>query len=308
MIASLEDEKSSGCCIFSGVVTPRYQSHMKHIAVICNPIPEAAAKVHQLADAITVGLYRRAIMHQVFTQYWPDDWRAFTEIWIIGGDGTLNYFINHYPDVSLPIAVFKGGSGNDFHWMLYRDLSTEQQIEKVLNGSPTAIDLGICNGQYFLNGVGIGFDGAIVKDLLGKKKVAGKASYLLSILKHVVGYGEKPCAIELGGLTFSQSCFMISVANGQRYGGGFKVAPKASLSDGLLDVSIVGKIPPLMRLKYLPVIEKGEHLALPFIKYHQAEALRFTSPVFWHAHMDGEYLSADQFDIRINKKKIFFLT
>ena len=280
---------------------------MKHIAVICNPTPEAAAKVHQLADAITVGLYRRSIIHQVFTQYWPDDWTDFTEIWIVGGDGTLNYFINHYPNVSLPVSIFKGGSGNDFHWMLYSDLSLEQQMDKVLNGSPIAIDLGICNSHYFLNGVGIGFDGAIVKDLLGKKKVAGKASYLLAILKNIVGYTEKPCAIELGGFTFSQSCFMISVANGKRYGGGFKVAPKADLTDGLLDISIVGKIPPLKRLKYLPVIEKGEHLGLSFIQYHQSDAFRFTSPVYWHAHVDGEYLSSDQFDIRLTEKKIFFL-
>jgi YegS/Rv2252/BmrU family lipid kinase len=247
------------------------------------------------------------IHHKFFTTEWPKDFEGFTETWIIGGDGTLNWFINKYPETELPLAVFCGGSGNDFHWMLYGERTTEQQVEEVLEAVPQSVDAGICNGRLFLNGVGIGFDGAIVHDLLGKRKLAGKASYLLSILKQIVGYREKHCTLQISSETIGQECFMISIANGRRYGGGFQVAPKALLTDGLLDINIVGKISSLKRMKYLPVIEKGEHLDLPFVQYRHSEKITISSSTKLHAHMDGEYFTDSIFEIQLLPKRFSFL-
>ena len=247
------------------------------------------------------------ISHKVFISTWPETFDSFTEVWIVGGDGTMNWFINQYPSIQLPLALFGGGSGNDFHWMLYGDQPVEQQVEYVLQGTSQLIDAGICNEHFFLNGVGIGFDGAIVHDLLGKKKLAGKASYLLSILKQIVGYHEKPCVLQMPDETIKQDCFMISVANGKRYGGGFHVTPGAILTDGLLDINIVGKISPIKRMKYLPVIEKGEHLNLEFIQYRQANKITIRSATKLHAHLDGEYLFADVFDIEVLPKRFSFI-
>ena len=272
----------------------------KHIALVCNPTAGNEKALH-LADSIAVLLKGTDIKHSVFTAYWPTVFDSFTDVWIIGGDGTLNWFINQYPGIQLPLSVFAGGTGNDFHWMLYGDLSLEKQVELLLECSPRKIDAGICNGKLFLNGVGIGFDGAIVKDLLGKKKLAGKASYLLSILKHIVGYQEKTCTLQMPDETIFQQCFMISVANARRYGGGFHVAPKASLKDGLLDVNIVGEISPL------PVIEKGEHIDLPFIQYRHTSKIKISSKVSLHAHIDGEYFNDTDFKIELLPKCFSFV-
>jgi diacylglycerol kinase family enzyme len=100
---------------------------------------------------------------------------------------------------------------------------------------------------------------------------------------------------------------MISVANAKRYGGGFLVAPRSSVDDGLLDLSIVGKISPLKRIRYLPVIEKGEHLELPFISYQQTPVVKITSPQNLHAHLDGEYMFAREFDISLLPGRFSFL-
>lgn len=278
----------------------------KHIALLCNPAA-GNEKALRLTDSLAVLLAGMDIRHSVFTRVWPAAWDGITEIWIIGGDGTVNWFINRYPDITLPLSVYPGGTGNDLHWMLYGDLSPEKQAELVLEGNPRAIDAGICNGKLFINGVGIGFDGAIVKDLLGKKKLAGKASYLLSILKHIVVYQERPCRVQLPGETIAQDCFMISVANAKRYGGGFRVAPKASVTDGLLDVNIVGKIAAFSRIRYLPVIEKGEHLDLPFIHYRQTHRITISSASVLYAHVDGEYLGDKTFDIEVLPKRFSFI-
>ncbi len=277
----------------------------KHIALICNPTPEAD-KAFRLTDQIAVNLTNRQVKHSIFTVYWPQIWSDITDVWIIGGDGTLNYFINQYPEIKLPLSIFKGGTGNDFHWMLYGDIGIEKQIQMLLNSTTQLTDAGICNGQLFLNGVGIGFDGAIVKDLLGKKKLAGKASYYISILKNIVGYTEKKYTILKDSEEIIQDCFMISVANAKRYGGAFQVAPKASVSDQLLDVNIVGRIAPLKRITLLPVIEKGEHLNLSIIRYFQTEKIFIHTTSNVPAHLDGEFVNSDKFEISCLPKKFLF--
>jgi diacylglycerol kinase family enzyme len=176
-----------------------------------------------------------------------------------------------------------------------------------LQAQPQAIDGGKCNGRLFLNGVGIGFDGAIVKDLEGKKKVAGKATYLLSILKNIFTYKEKYCQLALDNETLAQDCFMISVANGSRYGGSFQVAPKASVKDALLDVMVVGRIAAASRIRYLPVIEKGEHIHLSFIQYRHSTHITIQSEKPLPAHIDGEFICTSFFQIECLPKRFSFL-
>ncbi|MGN6163853.1 MAG: diacylglycerol/lipid kinase family protein [Flavisolibacter sp.] len=260
-----------------------------------------------MTDKLAILLSGMDIKHSIFITQWPQTWYGFTEAWIVGGDGTVNWFINQYPDIQLPLSVFPGGTGNDFHWMLYSDLSLERQVDQVLEGKPQLIDAGICNGKLFLNGVGIGFDGAVAKDLVGRKKLAGKGSYLLSILKRIIWYREKACTLQMPHETISQDCFMISIANGQRYGGGFKVAPNASVTDALLDVNMIGKVSLLKRIRYLPVIEKGKHLQLPFVQYKQVVSIVISSKEMLYAHIDGELEINAGFDIEILPKHFSFV-
>jgi YegS/Rv2252/BmrU family lipid kinase len=277
----------------------------KHVALICNPTIENG-KALRVSDEVVQLLKAKDIAYTIFTQAWPDVWEGFTDAWIFGGDGTLNFFINNYPDTRIPISIFRGGSGNDFHWMLYGDLSTKDQFEQILKGGTTMVDAGICNGQLFLNGVGIGFDGSIVKDLVGRKKLAGTASYMLSILKNIVAFRETQCNIRMNGENFDEECFMISIANTKRYGGGFMVAPHASYSDAKLDLNLVGRIAPLTRMKYLPVIEKGEHIKLPFVRYVQTDSIIINASDDMPAHIDGEYVSTSLFEIACLPKKFLF--
>ena len=278
----------------------------RNIAILVNPLPgkEKACAVSESLDVLLMGM---SVQHRIFDQQWPGRLDDFTDAWIVGGDGTVNYFINQYPETKLNLSIFPGGTGNDFHWMLYDKMDLEEQVEKILTVSPKLVDAGICNGRLFINGIGIGFDGAIVKDLLGKKKRPGKTSYLISILKHIIRYREFSCEIEVNKRKFQNDCFMISVANARRYGGGFHVAPVAQLDDGLLDVSIVGKISPLKRLLYLPVIEKGKHLDLPFISYKHSEKIHIRTSIEMHAHADGEYFSTKDFQIEILPGRFSFL-
>lgn len=275
----------------------------RNIALVVNPLHPKALSV---ADNIAVILNKKSIEHSIFTAYWPQTWVDITEAWIVGGDGTLNYFINQYPQFDLPIAIFKGGTGNDFHWLLYDDVSVEQQIEIVLSATPKLVDAGLCNNKLFINGVGIGFDGKVANDLAGKKK-GSKLSYLSTILKNIFWYKEFLCSVNTESFHWGKKCFMICIANGKRYGGGFQVSPNSLVNDGLLDTNIVGKILPLLRLKYLPVIEKGSHLNLPFITYVKSSMVIVKALKEVPAHLDGEGFFATEFNIECLPARFLFL-
>lgn len=278
----------------------------KKVAIVCNPRAGRGTAL-EITENIIIHLKQKEISYSLFTAHWPQIWNGCTEVWIIGGDGTLNYFINQYPDIQIPLSIFKGGTGNDFHGLVYGSINLEEQIEKVLRGTLYKIDAGICNEKLFLNGVGIGFDGAIVEDLVSQQKSKGKSSYLFSILKNILGYKEKNCLIKFDEQTISQDCFMINVANGKAYGGGFKVAPIANIDDGMLDLNIIGKIKPYKRLYYIPVIKKGEHLKLSFVQYHQTNKVEIKSPFLLPAHIDGEYFTANEFVVKCLPKRFSFL-
>jgi diacylglycerol kinase (ATP) len=277
------------------------------IAIATNTLA-GNGKAIRLAVKIEGMLTERKLTSQIFTEKdWDDRMYQYDQVWIVGGDGTLNYFINRYPSIKKPFCIFKGGTGNDFHALLYDKITAEEQVAHVLQAFPKPIDAGKCNERYFLNGVGIGFEGAVAKSLQGVKKWSGKTSFMLSILKHIFFYKEQRYAVSSGEKTMEAPFLMISIANGTRYGGGFYVAPLARPDDGLLDANLVSPLSPFKRLKYLPVIEKGKHLGLPFIDHYQTRKIHIRSSQPIQAHLDGEYFESNELQIEILPARFNFI-
>ncbi|RYF85935.1 MAG: hypothetical protein EON98_05200 [Chitinophagaceae bacterium] len=276
----------------------------RNIALLINPLHQKALSV---GNEIAMLLREKEIEHSIFTTTWPTDFVDFTEAWIAGGDGTLNYFINHYPQFDLPMAVFKGGTGNDFQWMLYGEISVSEQVERVLSATPKRVDAGYCNNHLFLNGVGIGFDGKVVQDMLGTKSWSDKLSYYKVVMKNIFFFKEFLCAVSNESFNWGKKCLMLSVANGRRYGGGFHVNPEGLINDHLLDVNIIGHIAPVMRFRYLPLIENGTHGNLPMVTYLKTGSIHIKAGNIIPAHADGEYFDASEFVIECLPGRFSFL-
>ena len=278
----------------------------KNIAIVCNKIAGAGRGV-ALTKHIAGELQKRSITYSLYTDDWPDDFTRFTDVWIVGGDGTLNYFFNKYPGISVPLVVFNGGTGNDVHSLLYKNSSLEEQLEIALTALPKPIDAGKCNDKYFLNGVGIGFEGAVAKSLTNKKKTkAGKAAFMGAIIQKVFFYSSKKYKAVANEYTMEGQRLLISIMNGHRAGGGFHIAPGSEINDGLLDVVIVDRLNPFRRLRWLPVIEKGKHLKLSFIKHFRTKKIIVTSDEPMDTHLDGEYYSAKRLEIEMLPGKYLF--
>jgi diacylglycerol kinase family enzyme len=277
----------------------------RNIAVLCNPQAGAGRAIAH-ADRIAAELKRMEVQHVLFQNYWPDGFGSFSEVWISGGDGTLNFFINKYPAIKLPLVIFKGGTGNDVHSILYGKKDFEEQLLIALHAEPKPVDAGRCNEKYFINGVGIGFEGAVAKSLTGKKKKPGKAGFMGAIMQKVFFYRSKKYRIISDECNADGYRLLVSVMNGHRAGGGFHIAPSSAINDGLLDVVMVNRLHPFFRLRWLPVIEKGEHLGLPFIKHFRTKKLVVSSEVIIQSHLDGEYYEAKRLEIEMLPSKYLF--
>lgn len=275
----------------------------KNIALLVNPSSNKA-----LATGANVSgfLRKERIYHQLFAASWPAVLSSFSEVWVVGGDGTLNYFVNNYSTIELPIAIFAGGTGNDFHRCLYRKMPLEEQVKNRLQGFTQKIDAGICNNRIFMNGVGIGFDGKVAADLAKTSK--GVQSYFFSVLKNIFSYSEDNYVVSTLNKTITGHAFMLSIMNGSSLGNGFKISPESNLDDGLLNFLMIKTVGKWQRLKHLPLIQKGRHLNLPIVEHHLVNKLLIKTSDAVDAHIDGEHFAASEFSIQMLPGAFTFLT
>jgi diacylglycerol kinase family enzyme len=276
-----------------------------NIAIVYNSFA-GNGKAERLAKDLGKKLTVRMISHEFFDVPWSNNFETFTDIWIIGGDGTLNCFINKFPTISLPMIVFSGGTGNDFQSMLYAGKTLDELFEIGLGADTVWVDAAYCNEKIFINGLGIGFEGMVALDLSGKNKKFGKTSYWISIFQRLFLYKEQSYEIIIGKEHIADRFLILDVMNGYRAGGGFNIAPGASPFDGELLLVMISHLPWYKRLFYVPIIEKGMHLGYPFVRTRTVTNLIISSNKAMNAHIDGELIQATEFSINIKSRAFRF--
>lgn len=277
----------------------------RKVAILCYALAGVGRSV-TLGTKLQELLQQHQVRHEFFLDCWPASFDGFSDIFISGGDGTVNYFINHYPDCKVPITLFNGGTGNDFHWTLYGDSSMEARVEKALHTDARAVDAGRCNDKLFMNGLGLGFEGQVAFDLNGKKKAPGKISFMRAVLRNILFYRSRQYRFTFGMQSIQTRGLLIAVMNGKRSGGGFHISPGSDINDGLLHLIRVDPLAPWKRLIYLPSIEKGKHLSLPFVHEDKVQSLQISSERDIHYHLDGECYTAKELRVDCLPGKFLF--
>ena len=222
------------------------------------------------------------------------------EIIVLGGDGTLNYVVNELLENQLSISIVSNGTGNDSVKSLHGENDFKKQVEIAIHGVTRSFDLGMCNGRAFVNGLGIGFDGEVVKEMSKRKKKRGShLDYLLTVLRTVAGFKEKSLQFSLDGKKYNRKILLMTVSNGTTFGGGFVINPHARSDDGLLDVCVLNEISPLARFWHLPKLKTGSHDALKASEFYKARKVHIERSAELVAHLDGEFIGHPPFDISI---------
>lgn len=268
--------------------------------LLCNSF-SGKGKGKVMAQDLKQMLVSKAIDFEDFENEWPITLEGFREVWVIGGDGTLNYFLNLYKEIEIPVAIFPGGTGNDFHWKFYGNIEFDAQMEKILKGKTKKVDLGICNGERFVNTIGLGFDGEVLKEMKTVRYIGGHLGYLLIVIKKIFSYKEKTYTVELNGSQFETKSLLFLVSNSSRTGGGFMVSPLAEIDDGLLNVVYSKSLTLLQRLLLLPKVEKGKHLRDKNISHTLCKEISIRCEEEIYYQLDGELRKGKEFEVVVMK-------
>jgi YegS/Rv2252/BmrU family lipid kinase len=170
----------------------------------------------------------------------------------VGGDGTAHEVGAALIGTETALGIIPNGSGNGFARHLKIPLQFPECVEALNRLSLKMVDTGEINGQPFLNVAGIGFD-AEVAELFAERKRTGFWGYASIILKRFAKAKNKFFELELDTEVMRPKALMICFANGAQFGNRAYIAPKASTSDGYMEVCILRK--PLW-------------LSLPFFLWH----------------------------------------
>lgn len=155
-----------------------------------------------------------------------------------GGDGTINETASALCGSKVKLGIIPCGSGNGLARHLDIPVDTRASLEIIARDCPVACDYGSVNGRPFFCTFGVGFDAA-VSDAFARGKHRGLVSYVNNTIRQFVNYSADEYTIRANGQIITEQAFLVAVCNASQYGNNVYIAPKASMTDGLLDITII---------------------------------------------------------------------
>jgi diacylglycerol kinase (ATP) len=230
---------------------------------------------------------------------------GFTTLVAAGGDGTVHEVANGLLRAERPgvaLAVVPVGSANDYAHSLGLDVSWWQRRDPAV--AVRSVDVGVVRSgsrsRYFVNGLGLGFNGAVTLESRHIKRLQGVALYGLAVLRALWFHFQCPAMRlrlddepERVGPTLA-----LTLSLGRREGN-FVVAPDARLDDGLFDYLHVGRLTRWQAVRLLPALVRGrlpvDHAAL---RMGRCRRVALTSETPLAVHVDGEFFSRPEDGVR----------
>jgi len=244
---------------------------------------------------------------------------------LFGGDGTIHRHLGQLVKLGLPVMVVPVGSGNDFAralglrrvrdsllaWRRFCagqdnlrtiDLGVVLPLDAVAGGAPAPHE----SCRYFGSVAGVGLDGEVARRANGLPRwVRGHGGYALSLVPILFRFAPLPMKIlvpdEAGGWTTrsDQPTILAASANTSTYGGGMKIAPRARMDDGQLDVCVIGGIDPFKLACLFPTVYFGRHLGIRGVEYFQTARLRVETEAPLDVYADGEYVCQTPVEVAV---------
>jgi diacylglycerol kinase (ATP) len=266
-----------------------------------------------------------------FREIAPADWMIgmpatpadANAILMFGGDGTVHRHLAQLVKLQLPLLVIPAGSGNDFaralHLRRVRDSLTAWENFSSGRNNIRAIDLGVIswlgegakrNQQYFCSVGGVGLDAETARRANQLPRwLRGHGGYALSLPGALLGFeaqkmrisqpsADRPAELEVRS---DEPTFLAAFANTSIYGGGMKIAPRAAMDDGKLDVCLIREINKLKLFCLFPSVYFGRHLSVPQVDYFQTERVRIETESPMDVYADGEYVCRTPIEVGVHR-------
>lgn len=279
--------------------------------------PRAGTGRGTALEVATTTLRWLGIDHEVAVTRGPGDAIALTRravlddgvrfVVAVGGDGTVHEVVNGLIDVQqrrpiaddLVLGVVPGGSGSDFVRTWGLDLEPARLVERHLVTEATLpVDVGLVHyldgdgresQRAFANIANCGWVADVARRANRLPRLVGQARYLASTLVSAARMDEVEATVTLDHAERTEAVTEVVVANGQFFGSGIRIAPRALPDDGRLNVQTWrGGAREL--LETLPRARVGEHVSSPSVREWQSTTVAVTTATPMTVEADGEVL------------------
>jgi diacylglycerol kinase (ATP) len=287
---------------------------MRHLLLIINPISGTRAKA-----ALPAMVEARATAAGFrFSQYpsvasgdysFLDELIAnegVTDLLIAGGDGTINAAVNSLRKHGLPFGILPCGSGNGLALSAGISPKHPLALEVIMAGNAQAVDAFTINGQFACMLCGLGFDAQVAHDFANDPN-RGLKTYIKKTVSNFFAAKAYPFLLTTGDRELDTQAFFISIANSNQFGNNVTIAPKASLSDGLLDIVVATRQNKLgLLLQTARQIAGYNEVQQEIVNdkagvvYFQTNSLDIYNPAGAPLHIDGDPAeTAEKFEVRV---------
>lgn len=282
-------------------------NNKKKIVFVINPISGTQGK-EQILAWVNEKLDREKYdMEVVYTEYaghaieiaaQKAAEKAFAVV-AIGGDGTINEIARSLVHTDTALGIIPCGSGNGLARHLQIPLDPKKAMDIINGGRLEVIDYGKINGVPFFCTCGVGFD-AFVSLKFSQAGKRGPLTYLEQTLLESLKYRPEVYELEMDGNASARyRAFLIACGNASQYGNNAYITPRATLDDGLLDVTIlepftVLDVPSLSFQLFNKTIDQNSR-----IKTFQCKSLRIHRSKPGVVHFDGDPMMAGE-DIEVS--------
>ncbi|UCC82230.1 MAG: diacylglycerol kinase family lipid kinase [Gemmatimonadota bacterium] len=227
-----------------------------------------------------------------------------------GGDGTALDVANGLlaagtPDPTMGLVPL--GTGNDLARALGRvGVGLRQALDALAEFEVRPIDVPqVKGGEYFLNVLGVGFDAEVARRRSTHR--IRWPGYFPGVAKTILDYRPQDYRLTWPEGGREGTALMIAVMNGICEGGGFRLAPHASLEDGLLDIYWIDRISLWQFARYVWAVRWGTHERLPVVQRWQMSRFTVESDSLIRYHLDGEYrelAAGEPLDVVVHPRRL----
>jgi diacylglycerol kinase (ATP) len=228
-------------------------------------------------------------------------------VFAVGGDGTVHETAKRLVHRTLALGILPIGSGNGFARHIGLPLDPKLTLGACSAGRIVTIDTAEVNGTAFLGVMGIGFD-ALIADRFAASKVRGWKTYVKEGLFAFRHFRAEDYVLTTPEGTIRKNALVIAIANSGQYGNNARIAPLASLTDGLLDVVAISDVSFIGALVLLRRLFDGTIGSSPHVTMLRAASLRVERTNAGPAHLDGEpFLMGRELNVRVVPRSLRLL-
>jgi diacylglycerol kinase (ATP) len=199
--------------------------------------------------------------------------RGVDAVFACGGDGTFSQVVTGLLDTGVPAGVIPAGTGNDFARAIRLPLTPREAAQSLVSGRAAPTDLIAVNqgALWAVNIIGLGFDARVCERINARRRVlGGLPAYLVALAGEFASYRPTQVSLQSDNGAWEGPALLVAVANSESYGSGMRIAPRARIDDGLMDVVVVRYMSRLAFVRAFPLVLKGTHLDHPAVMHWQA--------------------------------------